>query len=213
MSRFAQTVRTFLAALLISLCSFNQAWAAVNANTASADELQTVRGIGPTIAQRIVDERAKGPYKSLDDLQSRVKGVGNASVKKMAAAGLTTSGSASRAPRASTASRDNAGTSSRESAGKPVQTLPRPGSTDSGRAESPAAAPAPSTSPSSTASDANRPLVQPAPKSDTPRSAPVAASAAKSESAKPAAPATTAAKSNAPKASDLAPSSAAKPGQ
>ena len=49
-------------------------------------------GIGPTIAQRIVDERRKGPYKSLDDIQARVKGVGEASIRKMAAAGLTVSG-------------------------------------------------------------------------------------------------------------------------
>lgn len=215
MSRFAQTVRTFLAAMLISLCSLNLAWAAVNANTASVEELQTVRGIGPTIAQRIVDERAKGPYKSLDDLQSRVKGVGNSSVKKMAAAGLTTGGSSSRAPRASNTSRDSAGTASRDGAGKPVPTLPKPAtSADSGRAERPAAAPAPATSSGSAASESNRPLVQPVPKSDAPRSAPAAAApAAKGESAKPAAPATTAAKPNAPKASDLAPSSAAKPGQ
>lgn len=78
-----------VAALFALLLSIGTAFAAVNANTASVDELQTVTGIGPAIAQRIVDERKNGPFKSLDDLQARVKGVGEASIKKMAAGGLT----------------------------------------------------------------------------------------------------------------------------
>jgi competence protein ComEA len=65
------------------------ALAAVNVNTASFDDLQTISGIGPATAQRIVDERRKGPFKSLDDLQARVKGIGESRVRKMAAAGLT----------------------------------------------------------------------------------------------------------------------------
>ncbi len=65
------------------------ALAAVNVNTASFDELQTISGIGPATAQRIVEERRKGPFKSLDDLQARVKGIGESRVRKMAAAGLT----------------------------------------------------------------------------------------------------------------------------
>ena len=70
------------------------AFAAVDANTASVDALQSVRGVGPTIAQRIVDERRRGPYSSLDDLQARVRGIGEASVRKMSAAGLTVGGAA-----------------------------------------------------------------------------------------------------------------------
>lgn len=79
----------WVVALCALLFSLGTAFAAVNANTASIDELQTVSGIGPTIAQRIVDERRNGPFKSLDDLQARVKGVGEASIRKMAAGGLT----------------------------------------------------------------------------------------------------------------------------
>jgi competence protein ComEA len=65
------------------------ALAAVNVNTASFDELQTISGIGPATAQRIVEERRKGPFKSLDDLHARVKGIGESRIRKMAAAGLT----------------------------------------------------------------------------------------------------------------------------
>jgi competence protein ComEA len=71
----------------LMLCA--SALAAVNVNTASFDDLQTISGIGPATAQRIIDERRKGPFKSLDDLQARVKGIGESRVRKMAAAGLT----------------------------------------------------------------------------------------------------------------------------
>ncbi|MFN7644653.1 MAG: ComEA family DNA-binding protein [Burkholderiales bacterium] len=87
-------MKTLLLAFAALLLSISAAFAAVNANTATVDELQTVAGIGPTIAQRIVDERRNGAFKSLDDIQARVKGVGETSIRKMAAAGLTVSGGA-----------------------------------------------------------------------------------------------------------------------
>jgi competence protein ComEA len=82
-------IRKILFFSLMYLMLLGSALAAVNVNTASFDELQTISGIGPATAQRIVDERRKGPFKSLDDLQARVKGIGEARVRKMAAAGLT----------------------------------------------------------------------------------------------------------------------------
>jgi competence protein ComEA len=88
------------ASLVMLVLVVGSAHAAVDANTASVDTLQTVRGIGPSIAARIVAERARGPYRSLDDLQARVRGVGEASVRRMAAKGLTvgTGNSAGTAP-------------------------------------------------------------------------------------------------------------------
>jgi len=82
-------IRKILFFSLMYLMLLGSALAAVNVNTASFDELQTISGIGPATAQRIVDERRKGPFKSLDDLQARVKGIGESRVRKMAAAGLT----------------------------------------------------------------------------------------------------------------------------
>lgn len=53
----------------------------VNINTASAAELQTLSGIGPSMAQSIIDDRSKnGPFASVDDLM-RVSGIGE---KKLA---------------------------------------------------------------------------------------------------------------------------------
>ena len=88
-----------LLVLVAALCLAMPAWAKVDANTASGDELQTVTGIGPTLAQRIVDERRKGPYKNLADLEARVKGIGESNVRKMSAGGLAV-GNGSRSSRA-----------------------------------------------------------------------------------------------------------------
>ena len=49
----------------------------VNINTASAEELEQLPGIGPSTAQKIVSDRmANGSFKSLDDLK-RVAGIGD----------------------------------------------------------------------------------------------------------------------------------------
>ncbi len=49
----------------------------VNINTATAEELQTLNGIGKSKAQKIIDHRTKnGPFKKLEDL-TKVSGIGD----------------------------------------------------------------------------------------------------------------------------------------
>lgn len=55
----------------------------VNINTASAAELQTLSGIGPSTAQSIIDERTQnGAFASVDDLM-RVSGIGEKKLAKI----------------------------------------------------------------------------------------------------------------------------------
>lgn len=80
-------LRILFLALLLALSA--RAHAEVDVNTASLDELQKVRGIGPAMAARIVAARAPGPFRDAEDLQDRVRGFGPARVRQLVAAGLS----------------------------------------------------------------------------------------------------------------------------
>lgn len=76
-------------AMLYAAASF----AAVDVNKASAAELDSIKGIGPAISGKIIDERKKGSFKDWQDFIDRVKGVGEGNAAKFSAEGLTVNGS------------------------------------------------------------------------------------------------------------------------
>ena len=88
--------RTLIATVAAALAF--AAHAAVDINKASQAELERVKGIGPSMSQRILDERTKGEFKDWSDLVVRVKGIGDANAAKFSAAGLTVAGGAYAAP-------------------------------------------------------------------------------------------------------------------
>jgi competence protein ComEA len=65
--------------------------AAVNINTATKEELTSLKGIGEKRAQDIIDYRTKnGPFKTVDDLE-KVPGIGPGTMKQIRSE-LTTTG-------------------------------------------------------------------------------------------------------------------------
>jgi len=54
----------------------------ININTAAIEELNTLPGIGPKLAERIIAERKNGVYKTVEDLR-RVSGIGPKTVEKL----------------------------------------------------------------------------------------------------------------------------------
>src|SRR5947209_1755589 len=110
--------RKFIAALAALLAA--TAFAAVDANKGSQAELEAVKGIGPAISSKIIDERKKGDFKDWNDLVVRVNGIGDKNAAKLSEGGLTVNGKAfAGAPAAKTAaSSKTAETTTKESAAK-----------------------------------------------------------------------------------------------
>ena len=67
-------------------------FAAVDVNKASSTDLDSIKGIGPAISSKILDERKKGNFKDWNDFIERVKGIGEANGAKFSAEGLTVNG-------------------------------------------------------------------------------------------------------------------------
>jgi len=71
------------------------AFAAVDVNKATQADLESIKGIGPMISTKIIDERKKGgPFKDWDDVITRVKGIGEGNAAKFSGDGLTVNGAA-----------------------------------------------------------------------------------------------------------------------
>jgi competence protein ComEA len=89
---------------LVILAMFYAAasFAAVDVNKASAAELDGIKGIGPAISGKIIDERKKGSFKDWQDFIARVRGVGEKNAATFSSEGLTVNGSAFKGAAATT---------------------------------------------------------------------------------------------------------------
>lgn len=87
-------IKQLLLAVAALIAAMGMAFAQVDVNKADAAALDSVKGIGPKMSQAILTERGKGEFKDWNDLQTRVKGVGEKNAIKLSAAGLTVGGKA-----------------------------------------------------------------------------------------------------------------------
>lgn len=67
-------------------------WAFVDANTASAADLSSIKGLGPSTSQRLIQARQSQPFETWDDLIQRTPGIGPATAQKLSAGGLRVRG-------------------------------------------------------------------------------------------------------------------------
>lgn len=76
-------MKQIIKSLALMFLMAGSTWAAVNINTATQSELESVKGLGAAKAKAIIAYREKnGPFKSLDELD-KVKGFGKATVEKL----------------------------------------------------------------------------------------------------------------------------------
>ena len=82
-----------LMAGFIALLWSVMALAAVEVNKANEAELTSIKGIGPAMSARILEERKSSAFKDWPDFIARVKGVGEPTAAKLSGDGLTVNGS------------------------------------------------------------------------------------------------------------------------
>ena len=124
--------------VIVSLLSFSWALAQVNINTATAQELQTLNGIGPSKAAAIVEYRnANGPFKSPEDIKN-VRGIGNGIYQKISSEITVGNGQAARTP----AARPAAQQQPQPAAAKPATPAAKPAANKPAAARPAAAKPA-----------------------------------------------------------------------
>ena len=73
------------------LCASHAAFA-LEINQANQAELDSLKGMGPSLSAKVLKARTEAPFKSWADLMQRVSGVGRAKAKEFSDQGLTVNG-------------------------------------------------------------------------------------------------------------------------
>jgi DNA uptake protein ComE-like DNA-binding protein len=96
MARVAQTAQTAPGAIAADGAAPSSTQPApsssVDLNQASRAEIEAIGGIGVELADRILQARSQGPFRDIEDLRRRVKGVSKRALQGLAAAGMPVGG-------------------------------------------------------------------------------------------------------------------------
>jgi competence protein ComEA len=83
----------FKSLLALSLSLFAAAaMAAVDVNKADQAQLESVKGIGPALSSKILDQRKTGAFKDWPDFMTCVVGIGPGNASRLSGNGLTVNG-------------------------------------------------------------------------------------------------------------------------
>lgn len=139
----------FTVLCLLSFASF----AAVDVNQATAADLDGIKGIGPGLSGRIIQERDTAPFKDWADFVGRVSGVGEKTAARLSSEGLRVNGkkfSAAAFARAEARQKKADAKPEGKDAGKPAaaSAAANPATTAAPSTASPGAAPAAQPQPS-----------------------------------------------------------------
>lgn len=120
---------------VLALCTATLGWAAVDVNKANEAELDAVKGIGPALTARILEERKKSPFKDWADLRGRVKGLGERNSARLSKAGLTVNGDPFQAAAADAAKPAKKGDKDKPTAAVAPKEMPKDASKDMAKAD------------------------------------------------------------------------------
>ena len=70
----------------------NSAAFALDINQANEAELDSLKGMGPSLSRVVLKARAEGEFQSWSDVRQRVSGIGPGKAKQFSAQGLTVNG-------------------------------------------------------------------------------------------------------------------------
>ena len=83
--------RSLVTLVWVLLCASHAAFA-LEINQANPAELDSLKGMGPSLSAKVLKARTEAPFKSWADLMQRVSGVGRSKAKEFSDQGLTVNG-------------------------------------------------------------------------------------------------------------------------
>ena len=80
------------AAVLVAGLFSGLSWAQIELNKASEIDLDSLKGVGPSLTRQVLNERQKGAFTNWADVMQRIKGIGTQKAASLSEQGLRVQG-------------------------------------------------------------------------------------------------------------------------